>query len=82
MSQQPDSAIKLSRVHGRRRMAILGLAGLTALIIAIPSSTPWAGPGAIILLCIGLWGRSAEADTAYAPEHREPSLWDDGFGAI
>lgn len=81
MSQQPDSAIKLSRMRGRRRLAILGLAGLTALIIAIPSSTPWAGPGVILLLCIGLWGRSAEAETTETCEHREPSLWDDGFGA-
>lgn len=81
MSQQPDSAIKLSRMRGRRRMAILGLAGLTALIIAIPSSTPWAGPAAIILLFIGLWGRPSDAETTETHENREPSLWDDGFGA-
>jgi hypothetical protein len=81
MSQQPDSAIKLSRLRGRRRAAILGLAVLTALIIAIPSTTPWAGSGAIILLLIGLWGRPDDAVPTDTHEHREPSLWDDGFGA-
>lgn len=85
MSRQTDTPMTTPLRRGRRRVAIIGLASLTALTIAVPPSAPWTGAGAIILLFIGLWNNlwNQPTDPATTPkrEHREPSLWDDGFGA-
>lgn len=68
------------RLRGRRRIAILGLALLTATLIALPWTAPYVGLAALPLLILGLWGRSSQIQDQDAEKAREPSLWDDGFG--
>lgn len=69
------------RMQKQHPFAILGLALLTALSLIFPPAAPFAGAAVIVFVCLRFLSRPRGAATAAVREHREPNLWDDGFGA-
>jgi len=61
--------------------AIIGLALLTALSLGFPPAAPFAGAVLIAFVGLNFWTRYRWSQQTNAREHREPNLWDDGFGA-
>jgi len=60
---------------------IIGFILVAALSVLFPPAAPIGIAAVLVLVIIAIWTKSHKATASMPREHREPTLWDDGFGA-